>query len=110
MVIESTLFESFISLVILVNAGLVGVQLSLELQQQDGGIPFDTLEYTFLAIYIVELLMRCYAYGIKRQVIYRGAEPMDFTQHAFKIVVPFPRALADSWVTESACAHSYYSS
>ena len=68
MLIESTLFESFISLVILVNAGLVGVQLSLELQQKDGGIPFDTLEYTFLAIYTMELLMRCYAYGLKRQV------------------------------------------
>ena len=43
------------------NAGLVGAQLTLELRKQDEGYPFDALEYTFLAIYTIELLLRCYA-------------------------------------------------
>mmetsp|Transcript_63340 Transcript_63340/g.137845 ORF Transcript_63340/g.137845 Transcript_63340/m.137845 type:complete len:683 (+) Transcript_63340:3-2051(+) len=63
--LQSDSFDKVIGLIIVLNAALIGVEQNFTLEQNTSGLHVTwVLEHIFLAIFVVELGLRFFAYGI----------------------------------------------
>lgn len=66
-VVSWSYFEYVIGLIIFVNAGVVGLSITADLEGNDM-TPYTILENIFMAIYIVEVCLRFIAYGVQKNL------------------------------------------
>ena len=75
--IDSIGFDSVIGLVIVINSAMMGIEVTQKLTGEVT-LPFSSLELLFTSIYIIELVLRLYAHGLKRVAIPIGAKYDEF--------------------------------
>ena len=83
-----------------------GLELSAEIDSSGLNFPFATLEAAFLAVYVVELLIRFYAHGLARLPVLRS----DIEFFLFQTVMEvehFPQK--DGWLAQLYMPSPYYS-
>jgi voltage-gated sodium channel len=85
-IVESPIFTSFILVVIIANAVVLGLQTYEEIEERRGDL-LNLLNDLFLAIFVVELALRIGAYGRRPQDFFRdGWNVFDFVVIAVAFV------------------------
>jgi voltage-gated sodium channel len=95
--VDAVLFDTIIGIIIMINSVLMGV----EVRQRLAGnvkLPFTALEMTFTVIYIIELSLRLYAYGLTQVKIPIFATYDKFKRPHYPYKVTVPAALTNGWV------------
>lgn len=64
-VVENYFFEKGIGIIIVINSIMLGIETELAIQNKPTAWPAD-LEYMFMAIYTVELILHLMAYGFRK--------------------------------------------
>merc|ERR1719421_1812104 len=89
--VDAVLFDTIIG-IIMMNSVLMGVEVR---QRLEGNVklPFTALEMTFTVIYIIELSLRLYAYGLTQVKIPLFATYDKFKRPHYPYKVTVPAAL-----------------